>query len=86
MPIIMMIAKNWKVVSLLFGLTAILIAFVIVRDHYIDRGYRKALLECNAEKVETINENITIKRKQDKIVPFSGKREFIDGLRDGSAL
>ena len=86
LKIIGFVAKNWRILSLIAGL--VVIGWVI-RGEYkrVDQaGYNRAVDECNAEKLGTINDNIKINQKQNKIVPFAGKRELINGLRDGSAL
>lgn len=85
-PLIGFVVKNWRILSLFAGLVVI---GLVIRGEYkrVDlAGYNRAVDECNAEKLGTINDNIKINQKQNKIVPFAGKRELVNGLRDGSAL
>ena len=80
------IIKNWRILSLGFGLVALVFAYGIHRGNLIEQGYQKGVGECNAEKQVTINENINIRQKQDNVAPITGKRDLIERLRDGSAL
>jgi len=88
-----MIGKLWSKISLpykIIGLVLILAGFFILinilMDLLIEKGKAIELAKCNAGKVETINENISIRQKQDNVAPITGKRDLIERLRDGSAL
>jgi hypothetical protein len=49
-------------------------------------GYAQAISDTNREKLETINENIDTRKKQDRVVPIDGKQSLISSLRDDTAL
>lgn len=57
---------------------------VYLRGHA--NGYSKGIGECNSQKLETINENIDIRKKQDRVVPIDGKPALLSGLRNDTAL
>jgi hypothetical protein len=87
LPLILSFLKShWRTVSLVLMVLSI-VGLVYGAYTMIDtNGYNRGIKDCNAQKQETIDENIEIRKKQDKVVPFSGKRDFIAGLREGNAL
>jgi len=78
--------KYKKHIGLALAMAGLILIYNIHKHSLINQGYAKAMIECEYQKQDIINENIKIKRKQDSVIPFADKRELIDGLRNGQAL
>lgn len=74
--------------SKLSGYTSLLlIPVTLFLVWYIfNQGQKSCKADVQENKMETINENIDTRKRQDKVVPIDGKRSLISGLRDDTAL
>lgn len=68
---------------LLFVFLAVLGAFGGISAWMYSKGLDEGIAECNSEKQEAINENISIKEKQDAIIR-ADDAAYIDSLQRGT--